>query len=152
MFDYEAKGLVKIDFDDDRDSRNIADNVFLGIAFRYGLNNNIVIITQDKSLTDALLNAKDNGAVNGLSVAVKRLEDDGTLTEITAQYAKQDIHTERGNTSMNMNALEIPPSQLVQQFRNNGEASGKVYKNQCLMFSGRVVRTYEDGRDFITDG
>ena len=151
VFDYEAKGLVKIDFDDDRDTRNIADNVFLGIAFRYGLNNNIVIITQDKGLTDALLNARNNGAVNGLSVAVKRLESDGTLTEITAQYAKQDSHMERSKTSMNMNALEIPPSQLVQQFRNNTEASSKVYKNQCLMFSGRVVRTYEDGRDFITE-
>ena len=52
---------------------------------------------------------------------------------------------------MNSSVLEIPASQLLQQFRNNREASGRVYKNQCLVFSGKVVRTHKEGRAFITE-
>ncbi|MBR0034278.1 MAG: hypothetical protein IJP54_01260, partial [Synergistaceae bacterium] len=127
--------------------RNFADNIFLGAVFRYGLSNNVIIITQDKKLAEDLLNAKNSKSVNGLHISVKRLEDDGTLSDFSPYYSQ----TERSSTSMNSSVLEIPASQLLQQFRNNREASGRVYKNQCLVFSGKVVRTHKEGRAFITE-
>ena len=147
VFDYEAKGVLTIGLDDDRNSRNFADNIFLGAVFRYGLSNNVIIITQDKKLAEDLLNAKNSKSVNGLHISVKRLEDDGTLSDFSPYYSQ----TERSSTSMNSSVLEIPASQLLQQFRNNREASGRVYKNQCLAFSGKVVRTHNEGRAFITE-
>ncbi len=147
MFDYEAKGILTIGLDDDKSSRNFADNIFLGAVFRYGLSNNVIIITQDKKLAEDLLNAKNSKSVNGLHISVKRLEDDGTLSDFSPYYSQ----TERSSTSMNSSVLEIPASQLFQQFRNNREASGRVYKNQCLAFTGKVVRTHKEGRVFITE-
>ena len=147
VFDYEAKGVLTIGLDDDKNSRNFADNIFLGAVFRYGLSNNVTVITQDKKLAEDLLNAKNSKSVNGLHISVKRLEDDGTLSDFSPYYSQ----TERSSTSMNSSVLEIPASQLLQQFRNNREASGRVYKNQCLVFSGKVVRTHKEGRAFITE-
>ena len=49
------------------------------------------------------------------------------------------------------NVLDIPASQLLQQFRTNREASRRVYRNQCLKFSGKVVRTYTEARDFMIE-
>lgn len=147
VFDYEAKGILTIGLDDDRNSRNFADNIFLGAVFRYGLSNNVTVITQDKKLAEDLLNARNSKSVNGLHISVKRLEEDGTLSNFSPYYSQ----TERSNTSMNSSVLEIPASQLFQQFRNNREASGRVYKNQCLVFSGKVVRTHKEGRSFITE-
>ena len=147
VFDYEAKGILTIGLDDDKNSRNFADNIFIGAVFRYGLSNNVIIITQDKKLAEDLLNAKNSKSVNGLHISVKRLEDDGTLSDFSPYYSQ----TERSSTSMNSSILEIPASQLFQQFRNNREASGRVYKNQCLVFSGKVVRTHKEGRAFITE-
>ena len=147
VFDYEAKGVLTIGLDDDKNSRNFADNIFLGAVFRYGLSSNVTVITQDKKLAEDLLNAKNSKSVNGLHISVKRLEDDGTLSDFSPYYSQ----TERSNTSMNSSILEIPASQLFQQFRNNKEASGRVYKNQCLVFSGKVVRTHKEGRAFITE-
>ena len=152
VFDYEARGVVKLGLDDDKDSRNFADNIFLGAVFKYGLKNDITVITQDRKLAEDLLRTRDSKSVNGLNITVKRLESDGTLSE--ARLAdSQTQKTERSNTSMSTskNALEIAASQLVQQFKPNRESSGRVYRNQCLKFSGKVVRTYSEGRDFITE-
>ena len=149
VFDYEAKGVLTIGLDDDKNSRNFADNIFLGAVFRYGLSNNVTVITQDKKLAEDLLNAKNSKSVNGLHISVKRLEDDGTLSNFSS-YSHYS-QTERSSTSMNSSVLEIPASQLFQQFRSNRETSGRVYKNQCLMFSGKVVRTHKEGRAFITE-
>ncbi len=149
VFDYEAKGILTIGLDDDKSSRNFADNIFLGAVFRYGLSNNVTVITQDKKLAEDLLNARNSKSVNGLHISVKRLEDDGTLSDFSS-YSHYS-QTERSSTSMNSSVLEIPASQLFQQFRNNREASGRVYKNQCLVFSGKIVRTHKEGRAFITE-
>lgn len=147
VFDYEAKGVLTIGLDDDKTSRNFADNIFLGAVFRYGLSNNVIIITQDRKLASDLLSTRNTKSVNGLHISVKRLEDDGTLSDFSPSYSQ----TERSNTSMTSNVLEIPASQLLQQFRNNREASGRVYKNQCMAFSGKVVRTHREGRALITE-
>ena len=147
VFDYEAKGRLTIGLDDDKNSRNFADNIFLGAVFRYGLSSNVTVITQDRKLAEDLLNTRNSKSVNGLHISVKRLEDDGTLSDFRPYYSQ----TERSNTSMNSSILEIPASQLFRQFRNNREASGRVYKNQCLVFSGKVVRNHKEGREFITE-
>ena len=151
VFTYEARGVVTLGLDDDKDSRNFADNIFLGVVFKYGLKNDITVITQDMKLADDLLTAKNSKSVNGLNIKVKRLENDGTLSEVRLENSQ--TQTERSTTSMNTskNALDIPASQLLQQFKTNREASGRVYRNQCLKFSGKVVRTYSEGRDFITE-
>ena len=151
VFAYEARGVVTIGLDDDKDSRNFADNIFLGAVFKYGLRNAITVITQDKKLAEDLLSTKNSKSVNGLHITVKRLESDGTLSEVKLEDSQ--TQTERSNTSMinSKNVLEIPAPQLLQQFRTNREASGRVYRNQCLKFSGKVVRTYSENRDFITE-
>ena len=144
IFDYEAAGFVQIGLDDDKNNRHFADNIFLGAAFKYGLNNNIIVITQDKKLAEDLLSLKNSKSVNGLNISVKRLENNGTLSDFNIN----------NNNSINGNALEIPASQLLNQFKNNHDAGEKVYKNQCLLFSGRVVRVYEESNKsgkFITE-
>ena len=156
IFEYEARGLVTLGLGDDKNSRNFADNIFLGIVFKYGLRNDITIITQDRKLADDLLSAKHSRSVNGLNISVKRLESDGTLADFVTDSASQNTHqadqfTERSTNSMNVNALRIPPLQLLQQFRNNRETGARVYKNQCIMFTGKIVRTHKEGRSFITE-
>ena len=147
VFEYQARGTVTIGLDDDKNSRNFADNIFLGAVFKYGLKNDITVITQDKGLAEDLLNAKNSKSVSGLNITVKRLESDGSLSEVVLA----DQH-ERSITSMNnASILEIPASQLLQQFRNNREVGGRVYRNQCLTFAGKVVRTHTEGLELITE-
>ena len=151
VFDYEARGVVTIGLDDDKNSRDFADNIFLGVVFKYGLKSDITVITQDRKLAEDLLSARNSKSVNGLNITVKRLESDGTLSEVRLDDPQNQ--TERSNISMTIskNVLEIPASQLLQQFKTNRETSGRIYRNQCLKFSGKVVRTYTEGRDFITE-
>ena len=150
VFDYEARGIITVGLDDDKDSRNFADNIFIGAVFKYGLKNDITVITQDKRLAEDLLNTRNSKSVNGLNISVKRLESDGTLSEV--QISDSDPQTERSITSMSINnAFKIPASQLLQKFRNGSEADRKLYKDQFLMFSGKVVRTHREGRELITE-
>lgn len=152
IFEYEARGLITLGLGDDKTSRNFADNLFLGIVFKYGLRNDITVITQDRKLAEDLLAAKHSKSVNGLNITVKRLENDGTLSDFEqhdAQAAEQI--TERSTISMNINALRIPPSQLLQQFRNNRETGARVYRNQYIMFTGKVVRTHKEGRSLVME-
>ena len=151
IFEYEARGLITLGLGDDKDSRNFADNIFLGIVFKYGLRNDITVITQDRKLADDLLNAKHSKSVNGLNISVKRLENDGTLSDYEAHDTPTAQFAERSTLSMNINALRIPPLQLLQQFRNNRETGARVYKNQCIMFTGKLVRTHKEGRSLVTE-
>ena len=150
VFDYEARGIITVGLDDDKDSRNFADNIFIGAVFKYGLKNDITVITQDKRLAEDLLNTRNSKSVNGLNISVKRLEQDGTLSEV--QIQDSDSETERSITSMTANnAFKIPASQLLQKFRNGTEADRRLYKNQVFMVAGKVVRTHREGRELITE-
>lgn len=147
IFDYEARGVVTIGLRDDKDSRNFADNIFLGAVFKYGLRNDITVITQDKKLAEDLLSAKNSKSVSGLNITVKKLESDGTISEFFPPVLQENI-----TPSINSyDTLELPASQILQDFAANKESCMKMCRNKCMIFSGKVVRTHKEDNEFITE-
>ena len=135
VYDYEAFGVVTIGLDeDDRNNRNFADNVFLGAVFKYGLKNNITVITQDKKLAEDLLNARNSQSVNGLKVKVMRIEEDGSLTEFMPKPEPASRTDE---------PPVILPSRLMKDFTQ--------YINRTLTFTGKVIRSYPEGRGVVAE-
>ena len=68
----------------DPNDGNFADNVFLSVFMRFRLRHNMMLITQDRKLTEAILDlGKDCGAVRGVrEIRVKRLDGSGRLLDV----------------------------------------------------------------------
>ncbi len=155
ILNLQSRGLIRI-LGDKTD--NFADNVFQTVFTQYRMKYNLLLITQDKNLSEDILRIKESKAVTvNNKLEVKRINKYGYLSNFDFPQAETKKNTEKPQSKVNINkkeeqeeVIQIPEEEMFALADHITQTSGTVHVSYYPQENDSVFAVRDDKKERIT--